>query len=162
MPVREDARCVDRLKAVFAQRGYLGAEATAALGGAAGQTHRRVDLPLYLRRLATPEPLHVLVRLFGLLVPVGEADARAALAPLTPEELAEAGLIERRDGQLRAVAALTAFEGLLLAHDPIDDGSGRLAADHVLGVNPTTINLAQLTIRRRVRSALDLGCVSLS
>lgn len=159
MPVREDAPCVDRLKAVFAGHGYLDGRATAALGGAlTGETHRRVDLPLYLRRLASPEPLHVLIRLFGLFTSVGEPEARAALAPLGVEALEEAGLVERRDGAIRARVGLTAFEGLLLAHDRIDDARGQLAADHVLGVNPSTVNLAQLTIRRRVASALDMGC----
>jgi methylase of polypeptide subunit release factors len=158
MSVRADAPCVDGLKAVFARRGYLGVEAMAALGGALGETHRRVDLPLYLRRLATPEPLHVLIRLFGVFAPVSEAEARAALAPLGLEGLEEAALVERRDGQVRARVGLTAFEGLLLAHDRIEETPSGLAADHVLGVNPSTVNLAQLTIRRRVRSALDMGC----
>ncbi|HEX9243771.1 MAG TPA: methyltransferase [Anaeromyxobacter sp.] len=149
---------MDGLKTVFTQHGYLGPEAMAALGGAFGESHRRVDLPLYLRRLATPRPLHVLIRLFGLFAPVNEAEARGALAPLTPEGLERAGLVERCDGQLRAKVGLTAFEGLLLAHDRIEETADQLAADHVLGVNPSTVNLAQLTIRRRVRSALDIGC----
>jgi methylase of polypeptide subunit release factors len=158
MPVRADVPCVERLKAVLAERGYLDARATAALGLAIGASHRRTDLPLFLRRLAPAEPLHVLIRLFGLFTPAGEDEARAALAPLALEEVEQAGLVERRGREVRARVGLTAFEGLLLAHDRLEETSGQLAADHVLGVNPSTVNLAQLTIRRRVRSALDMGC----
>jgi len=158
MPIRAEAPGVPGLKAVLARHGYLGPEALAALGGPVGESHRRLDLPLYLRRLGSPAPLHVLIRLFGLFVPVGEAEARAALAPLDLGAIEEMGLVERRGGEVRALAGLTAFEGLLLAHDRLEDADPQLGSDHVLGVNPSTVNLAQLTVRRPARSALDMGC----
>jgi methylase of polypeptide subunit release factors len=157
MLVRSELAGVPRLKRVLAGHGYLGREAFEALGGPLFDAHRRADLPLYLRRLASAAPLHVLLRLFGLRVPVDEAEARAAVAPLDLDELDEMGLTERRDGRIRARFGLAVFDGLLLAYDSIEDGMSP-ESDHVLGVNPSTENLAQLTVRRHVRSALDMGC----
>ena len=82
MLVRSELAGVPHLKRVLAGHGYLGREAFAALGGPLFDAHRRADLPLYLRRLASAAPLHVLLRLFGLRVPVDEGEARAAVAPL--------------------------------------------------------------------------------
>ena len=158
MLVRSEVAGVARLKRILARHGYLGPEALAALGEPLSDAHRRTDLPLYLRRLASTAPLPVLLRLFGLLVPVSEEEARAAVAPLELGELEEMGLTERYEGHVRACFGLAAFDGLLLAHDRIDEDGPGLESDHVLGVNPTTENLAQLTVRRRVRSALDMGC----
>jgi len=158
MPLRPDIPGVSRLKAILAGHGYLGPEALAALGGPLAGAHRRVDLPVYLRRLPPGAPLSALVRLFGLFAPVGEREAREAVAPIELDEVEAMGLVARRGREVQARCGLTAFDGLLLAHDRVDEQDPRLESDHVLGVNPTTVNLSQLTVRRRVRSALDVGC----
>lgn len=154
--LRSDVAAVPRLKGVLAGHGYL-AQALPDPGRAPGRADQRLDLPLHLRRLASPAPLPVLLRLFGLGVPVPEEQARAALAPLTLGELEEAGLLRLGQGLAEATTGLSVYEGLLLAHDAAGPGQP-LARDHVLGVNPTSITLAQLTPRLPVASALDLGC----
>ena len=46
----------------------------------------------------------------------------------------------------------------MLARDPPAEGTGALREDHVVGLNPPALLLARLTVRRRVRTVLDLGC----
>ena len=148
---------VARLRAALHTHGYLGPEAESVLGPTFGEHHLRADLPLYLRRLAAPRPLHALVKLFGLYVSVPEDEARAGLAPLSLEDAEGLGLVERSDGAVRAAVGLAATGKLVVARDRPRDG-GSLRADHVLGLNRPALLLAALTPRARVDSALDLGC----
>lgn len=111
------------------------------------------DRDVYLRRLGHGRT-EILARLFwiGDRVPVEEA--RSALRPVDPQVLADAGLLEIRDGQAHAPWKIALYEDLYLACD--HDGR-RLEPDYVTGVNPSGTMLADLTIRRPARSALDLG-----
>jgi SAM-dependent methyltransferase len=153
----ENAEAVARLRVALETHGYLGPEAERVLGAPFGEHHLRADLPLYLRRLAAPRPLHGLVKLFGLYVPVPEDEARASLAPLSLEEAEGLGLVERVDGVVRARVGLAAMGPLVVARDKPRDG-GSLRADHVLGLNRPALLLAALTPRAKVASVLDLGC----
>jgi SAM-dependent methyltransferase len=155
-PRREDT--VDRLRALLGAHRYAGPEATAALGAPIGSEHRPDDLPLYLRRLASPRPLHTLIKLFGLHAAVPEAEARSALAPLSIEELAVLGLVERAETHVRPLVALAVVEGLVLARDRPDPVTFAVQPDHVLGVSPPALLLAHLTVRRTGGRVLDLGC----
>jgi methylase of polypeptide subunit release factors len=89
---------------------------------------------------------------------VPEQAAREALAPADLDEMASVGLI-RRDGQgVRAAMALLPFADLLLARDFWRMVTGVPSRpDHVPGVGPATLAVANLTVRRRVEAALDLG-----
>lgn len=148
---------IERLRAVLAARGYAdGVERV--LGEAPGASHRRGDLPLYLRRLVAPLPLHTLIKLFGLYVPVSEAEACAAFAPMTLDEVEALGLLEKRGDTVVSRVGLVAAFGLVLARDRVPEDAGGLRPEHVLGLNPPALTLASLTVRRRVRRALDLGC----
>src|SRR3989442_15182270 len=71
-----------------------------------GPTRLRATLPLYLRRLAAPEPLNILMRLFAFYVPVSDEDARIAFAPMTLDEVAALGLVEREPGGVRGSVGL--------------------------------------------------------
>jgi len=153
---REDA--VARLRSLLEAHGYAGPEAAAALGAPIGGEHRPTDLPLYLRRLAAPRPLHTLIKLFALHAAVPEADARCAFGPLAVEELATLGLVERAQGQVRPLVALEVAEGLILARDRPDPVTFAVQPDHVLGVSPPALLLSRLTIRRETGRVLDLGC----
>jgi SAM-dependent methyltransferase len=156
-----DPECRDgiaRLRSALEAHGYLRPEAAEALGVPFGSEPRRVDLPLYLRRLAAPTPLHALVKLFALHVPVPEAQARAALAPLTLDGGEELGVVRRASGEVHPRVGFVVTDGLVLAHDRPADGAPDLREDHVVGLNPPALLLARLTVRRRVRTVLDLGC----
>jgi methylase of polypeptide subunit release factors len=154
--VDPEAPGVGRLKAVFDAHGYTGPDAVAALGEKLGGSALRMDAPAYATRLAASTPLHVLLRLFGLLAPAREDEAREALVPVALDDVVAMGLVERCAEGVRARFALSAHEGLLLAHDRREEGP--IGRDHVLGVNPTSTTLARLTVRRSEATALDLGC----
>jgi methylase of polypeptide subunit release factors len=117
----------------------------------------RLDLPVLLRRTERLTPYHALVRLLLLGQPVPVRPARAALGPRALNALCEAGLLRRAGAGVRARARLTPFRGLFVAHDLGPQITRRPAADHVLGVGGATALLANLTVRRPVASALDLG-----
>ena len=144
-------------RAALEDSGYLRPEAAQALGVAFGSEPRRIDLPLYLRRLDPDSPLHTLIRLFALHVPVAEAEARAALEPL---DLGEAGARSRG----LAGRAGGSARGLRRDRRPrararrASGGREGLRGDHVVGLNPPAMLLARLTVRTRVGSALDVGC----
>src|SRR5262245_39419269 len=149
---------IDRLRTLLEVHGYAGPEATKALGAPIGSEHRRADLPLYLRRLDAPRPLHTLIKLFALHTALPEAEVRAMLAPLSVEELAALGLVEGAGGLVGPLVALDVVEGLILACDRPDPLTFAVQPDHVVGVSPPGLLLAHLTVRRAVPRALDLGC----
>ena len=153
---REDL--IARLGQVLETHRYAGPEATQALGAPIGSEHRDVDRPLYLRRLAAARPLHTLIRLFALQQTVSDTEARAAFAPLTLEDVEALGLVDGADGQASPLVALAVVEGLVLARDRPDPVTHAVAPDHVLGVSPPALLLANLTVRRAARRVLDLGC----
>jgi SAM-dependent methyltransferase len=153
-----DASGVERLRSVLERNGYLSPDAREVLGVPLGSEPVRLDLPLYERRLAAPRPLHTLVKLFGLYLDVAEEDARAAFAPLSVDDVVRMGVVEREGGRVRPCVGLVAVEEVVVARDRYDDRRGALPADHVVGVNPPAMLLARLTVRAKVRSALDLGC----
>jgi SAM-dependent methyltransferase len=155
-PERRDG--IARLRSALEAHGYLRPEAAEALGVPFGSEPRRVDLPLYVRRLAAPRPLHALVKLFALHIPVPEAQARAALAPLALEAAEELGVVTRSLGEVHPQVGFVVTEGLVLARDKPGDGAADLRDDHVVGLNPPALLLARLTVRRRARAVLDLGC----
>jgi SAM-dependent methyltransferase len=146
------------LRAAFEAHGYLRPEAAAVLGVPFGTEPRRLDMPLYLRRLDAESPLHTLIRLFALQLPASEAQARAALAPLGLPQAQTLGIVELREGFVLPRVGFVASEGLVVARDMPVWGSEELRGDHVVGLNPPAMLLARLTVRRRVRTALDLGC----
>ena len=65
---------IARFRQILESGGYPGPKATEILGSGFGPNHLRADMPLYLRRLAAPEPLNILIKLFGLYVAVGEEE----------------------------------------------------------------------------------------
>src|SRR3989440_38649 len=146
------------LRQIFDAVGYTGPAARAALGAELGPSYRRADLPLYLERLTAATPLNTLIKVFGLFLWVDEAELRAAVAPLEPDELVALGVVERSGHRVRAAVGLSARSDILLAHDRYDAEAPDPSRDHVLGVNTAAVTVESLTVRRRVRSALDLGC----
>lgn len=112
-------------------------------------------LPLAARRAA--EDGGRLAALAELLLLGREVDTRragAAIAPLELPALAEAELVEASAGGVRATVRVLPYEGLLLA---FDSAGGSRGSDEVTAPGPSARTLASLTVRRRVRTALDLG-----
>jgi SAM-dependent methyltransferase len=147
-----------RLKTVLGSHGFLGPQAREALGAEIGPAPLRKDLPLYLRRLAAPTPLNSAIKLFSLGQWLSEEDAGAAVAPIPVAALEAAGLLERGPRGVRARVQLAVHRDLLLAHDGYDPRKPGLEPDHVLGSNAPALTLDSMTVRKRVRRTLDLGC----
>lgn len=115
------------------------------------------------RATADGSPLSTLVRLFQLQVPVARADAERALPGLL-EPLAAEGLLQAGADEVRARADVRPYGDE--DHDwwvvcdltpGVDTAPIEVGPDHVLGISEASSSLAQLTVRRPVGRALDLG-----
>lgn len=155
---------VDRLRAALV--GFT-VDGVHELLGLTGQSAlARGDLAGVRRLVPAGERVGTLITLLLLGRPVDEAAAAAALAPLSLEAAAEAGLVQRSAGSVRALLDIRPY-----AEDDAENGPpwwvvsdfgsdvrpGPLAPDHVLGIGAAALTLAQATVRRPVARALDLG-----
>ena len=150
---------IARLREFLERHGFTGTAVGDAVGSPLpfGKAHLRDDLPLYLRRIEAPTPINTLIKLFVLDRSVDESCAAQTLAPLDLDELRQIGLIEDGPRGVRARLRLSVHDGLIVAHDAYDEDKRALRPDHVLDVNPTTISLSNLTVRRPVARALEIG-----
>jgi SAM-dependent methyltransferase len=105
------------------------------------------EAPVYDRRLRD-DLLSQATRLFLL----GRAVDAGVLARLDPRELP--GLLEAGGGFVRSTLAIQPWRDLLVLHDWSGGDTGE---DHVVPVSSISGLLADLTVRRPVERALDLG-----
>ena len=148
-----------RARQAFDDAGYTLAAVTQRVGPNvfAHLSAGEVEPLLYATR--DGDRLDVLARLFLIGEPVSVDAARHALAPLSPGQWAEGGLVaidgDRVCGQI-VIRPLGDPADRLVAHDRAGR-SGAVATDHVLGVSASTAALAGVTIRRPIDAAFDLG-----
>jgi methylase of polypeptide subunit release factors len=131
-----------------------------ALGTEGEVLSRAADIPVQLRRLEHSGAFGALVRLFILDLDVPEDQLAAAVAPLTTEDLTRLRVVERHDGAVRPLVRIVPHDELLIASDVRLRAGQTAPADHVPGVHRPSVTLAHLTVRRKVRTFLDLatGC----
>jgi methylase of polypeptide subunit release factors len=146
------------LKKILADSGYSQTALAETLGISCA--HERQDVDVVYRRVKTDSPYNILVRLFWLGQSVLESVVHKSLSGLDIEGLEAIGLLSRRNGKIRSVARLAPYHDLLLASDFGPENDRKLSTDHVLGVGAASVTLANLTVRRKVKTALDLGCGS--
>ena len=108
------------------------------------------------------EPIAVLIRLLALGFPVAWDDADRALPTLRADGLVRMGLGRAEGADLRATCDLRPYadesHSWWVASDLTEIATGRpLPETHVLGIGNASTTLAEWTIRRPVRRALDLG-----
>lgn len=117
-----------------------------------------VNLPVVLRRTEAPTEYNTLVRLFILGQSVTDLSAARALKPMSLPTLLKAGLLQTARRRVKAIGRLAPFEDLYCLSDftPAET-SGPPGRAHVLGVSPSAVSLANLTVRRRQESVFDLG-----
>lgn len=121
-------------------------------------TGRPSDIAVVMRRTAEASSYNSLVRLFLTGCALPEIEARVAVAPMELEALLSVGLLKRGAEGIQAQAALLPFAGLLLARDFSPEFTGRPSPrNYVPGVGIASHVVANLTVRRQVESALDLG-----
>ena len=110
------------------------------------------------RGLAAGSTLSTLIRLFILGLGAREDEVAAALAPLTVDHARRLGILEpAAGGALQGAIRITPFREFLFACSRVPDLFA-VERDHVMGVTRSSINLANLTLRRPVELTLDLGC----
>jgi methylase of polypeptide subunit release factors len=154
-----DVPGIERLREVLAGHGFLGDEVRQALGVRLGPAHLRRDLPVYLRRLAAPRPLHTAIKLFLLGLWLDPDEVAAAVRPVPVDALLTAGLLESGPRGLRCPVELCVHRDVLLAFDRyLPERGPEPAPDHVLGSNNPALLLDALTVRLPVKATLDLGC----
>jgi methyltransferase family protein len=155
-PVTDDVDTVDDLRTLVTSAGFT-AEAVKALLHTDGDLLTRApELPVHIRRLGGDDSaLATLTALFVLGVAVDAAAVDRALPPLGAAGLERLGLAARDGFDLRGEVRLVPHDDLVIASDRPDE---RTAEAHVAAVHRPSRTLAELTVRRPVRRALDLGC----
>ncbi len=158
-----DPALAPRLRDALAAADYTYDSVGAMLGEAAQAALNRNETTPALRRTTDRSPLATLVRLFLLQSAVGRAETERALPGLV-EALTSSGMLAGTGDDIRARLDCRPYaddaRGWWVVSDltPGLDGQPiQVGADHVLGVSPASTSLAQLTTRRAVARALDLG-----
>ncbi len=155
----DDERAIAELRGRLLEADYTGPGVIQALGGETDTVSLHpTDIPVNARRLTPGSPLSTLIALFLLGLTVEPEPARQAFAPLSLDRLDRLGLVESTAEGIRALVELFPYQNLILACDR----KAELTAGHetlqvVGGVTVSTQVLANLTVRRRVRTALDVG-----
>jgi len=151
------------LRAALAAAEYTVDAVDTLLGEVARAALQRGETTPARPRTTDGSPLATLVRLFLLQTSVTRPEADRALPGLV-EDLAGAGLLASSGGEVRALLDCRPYADddhdwwIVSDLTPGLDGQPlRVGPDHVLGVTPASTSLAQLTTRRRVGRALDLG-----
>ena len=149
--IPQDLRILDDLRTLLLEQ----AAAMEDVMGTPPRVNPRLDPDLYERRLADEHSRPaMLAKLFLLGRPVGAADAASALHPVEIDALVQTGLAQLDEGVVRPLARVSPHDGVLLASDlPADQDP----PDLVTGLSPSAQRVERLTIRRPVRTALDLG-----
>ncbi len=116
---------------------------------------RPADFAPHLRRLEGDETaLASLIRIFVLLASESVETADSVLGPLGAAGLERLGLATRRDGRIVATVRLIPHDEFAVASDLFESEAG---SAHVPGVQRPSNTLANLTVRRPVARALDVG-----
>jgi hypothetical protein len=157
VPRVDDPRAIAQLRALFESAGYTPENIRAAIGTGDDILSRYGDIPIQLRRLSTGAPIEALIRLFVLNVSVARGPVDAATGELGASGLARLGVVALDGAEVRPLVRIIPHEDVLIASDTRLSPLGDAPADHVVGVNRPSVTLACLTVRRPVRSALDLG-----
>jgi hypothetical protein len=151
------------LRQALTQAGFTVDEVRALIGDEAHAALARNETTPAMRKTGDGSALAALTRLWPLQAPVPEEAAAAALRGVI-EPLVAAGILDRSGGEVRALVDVRPYADD--GHDwwvvadltpGLDGRPRRMAADHVLGVSPASISLAQLTVRDPAHRALDLG-----
>ena len=148
---------VRRLHDVLVAATFTPAKIGEALGTGDEIISRAASIPVQVRQLAHQGAFGALIRLFILDLEVPVEELAPALLPLTVDDLERLGVVERRDATARPRVRIVPHDELLITSDVRLHAGEPAVADHVPGVHRPSVTLAHLTVRRPVRSFLDLG-----
>jgi methylase of polypeptide subunit release factors len=142
------------LREAFARAGFTAAHLQTLARGV--KSSSPVDRALLERRTASQTPFHTLARLFFLGAPVSVEALAAAVAPVRAAQLFEAGFVRAAGDAVYGEIRIEEHRELLVCSDFVPE-DGPVRPDHVMGVAPSAISLAAMTLTRSVDSTLDLG-----
>jgi predicted RNA methylase len=147
-----------RIREVLAKANYTEQGVCRSLGlDHLGQLRER-KLAAMLWRTRGGSLLETLVRLFVLGQDADVTALQRALAPMSVDEWKHMGLIEAGDGgSVKASFHLRCYRDLIFAYDFPRRGRGGLRPDYVMGVSPSSLILAAMTVRLKSSATLDLG-----
>lgn len=128
-----------------------------ALGTGDEIVSRAAGIPVQVRQLEEHGGFGALVRLLILDLEVPVEQLAPAIVPLTVDDLARLHVVEDRNGVARPLVRIVPHDHLLITSDVRLRAGETAPADHVPGVHRPSVTLAHLTVRRSVRSFLDLG-----
>ena len=162
---RVDRRSAQAFRDLLHRAGYTREAIQAAIGGAGDVLSRREERPVALRRIAGSHgPLETLLRLFLLDEPVRENEVGTAIAPTPIDALHSLGIVAEADGWMRGQMRIVPHGDIIITSDlpperttTAGSRTGPRAADLVPGLHRPSITLADLTVRRPVDTALDVG-----
>ena len=150
-----DRKAAAAVRGVLDDAGYTREGIQQALGMSGDVLSRPVDRPVHLRRLQAEGPLETLIRLFLLDVAVDADVAEAALTSDGLTALVALRMVESSGDEVRGQVRLVPHGVILVASDQPDREGDH--PDHVAGVHRPSLTLADLTVRRPVERALDMG-----
>jgi len=157
VPVVTNPSDYQRIREVLAAAGYTDRGITQVLGVDTLNRLGERKSPVLLRRTRGGTPLETLIRLFILGEPVDVLAATRAFAPMELDDWRKNGLVSLEGSLVEPSLQLRCYQGMVIAYDFIRRGPGGLQRDYVMGVSPSSLVLASMTVRRPIHSALDLG-----
>ncbi len=157
VPTVSNTEEYQQIRDVLASADYTDRGVTQVLGVDSLNRLGERKFPVLMRRTAGGTPLETLIRLFILGQMVDEAAATRAFAPMPLEDWAKIGLVALSDSEVRPSVQLRCYQGMVIAYDFVRRGPGGVEPDYVMGVSPSSLVLASMTVRRPIGAALDLG-----
>ncbi|HXC76070.1 MAG TPA: class I SAM-dependent methyltransferase [Candidatus Acidoferrum sp.] len=156
--VAVDRHGLAKVRAALDQAGYTSPNVQKALRTSQPVGAQAGEVVVFERRLAGHTPLATLMRLFLIGSTVDRAQLQASLPNVPVGELERLGLVEPMADGIQSTMRIIPHGDIVIACDRNYYGDAQNhEADVVTGVNSPTTLLADLTVRRRVQKALDLG-----
>ncbi len=155
--VLDDPAAIRRLRADLDAADFSAVALRRALHLEEGTEYLPAEVPVHARRLSGDTPFEIVTRLFWLGVPVDAADVERAFPGVSVTVLGQLGLLEETADGVEARIHLVPFDPLILACDRAGGWMEDLPPDHVAGVHPPSVLLANLTVRGPVERALDMA-----
>lgn len=119
------------------------------------ETARAEDVCLVMRETGGGSPLGAMVRLFVMGFPVDPDELEASVGGAFVDTLKTMGLISIREERIKGLVQIQPFRKVLFAYDP---PTRFQSSEYVMGPAQSSVTLANMTVRRPARRALDLGC----
>jgi len=148
---------VRRLRDMLVAVSFTGERIGEALGSGDEIVSRASGIPVQIRQLAQHGEFGALVKVLILDLDVPISELAPAIAPLTIDDLELLHVVERQGELARPLVRIVPHDHLLITSDVRLRAGEAAPADHVPGVHRPSVTLAHLTVRRQVRSFLDLG-----